>query len=170
MNKAITYIILISFIILNFLALSLFNVLIIANNYTIRQKLAKAESSIKLDTLVFSKDSPLLKTIKYIKKDEIYFDGKMYDIKHEIRTGDSIRIICINDAKEQELIKSFAGGASNSNLPLIVKNLRLLLFCGFDSERHFNNLPLISTSFRPEAPDRIILHFPRTIYHPPEIA
>ncbi len=70
----------------------------------IKQKLKGNIQDKELIVLVFDKTS--YNTLKWLKKNEFYYQDHLYDVINiEITEGGSIRIKCIDDKKENQLFK-----------------------------------------------------------------
>ena len=90
----------------------------------------------KLIKIILPKSAVLDELIHKTDKDEFRFHGNMYDIVVQSETRDSIIYYCLNDEKEEKLIKGFSdlvNSSTEQNSPLkkCVENILKYLSIGF---------------------------------------
>ena|GEM_PF-1643475 len=107
-----------------------------SGQYFIRQEMkttlcSKASNNqLKLIKISLLEKNSQNSAIQFVNKKEVKYYGKLYDIVREKITGDSITYYCLNDKKEEKLMKDFFLHVENqiasSNLPFSHKYPNIL--------------------------------------------
>lgn len=80
--------------------------------YDMHEKLKSSHATFELLTLTFEEYQN-----SRINSDEISIHGKMYDVKSVVISGDSIRLLAINDYEEENILEKIKNFIEKSDLP-----------------------------------------------------
>ena len=114
--------------------------------FNIKQVIVQHQMKEKMENESSKFENLTLTTNQYkkcrINSKEIYFNGKMYDIKSIAFVGDSVKIMAIDDIEEKkimDIIKMLSNKANdqNKNLPSQIQYITLLQYISPNSELEF---------------------------------
>ena len=108
-----------------------------------------------------------------INKDEIIFNGSMYDVKSIKILGDSVEMLAINDIKEENIIENIkklvnANDLQNKDLPNQFVKLLTLVYISPTSNYNFLSQKKRQNIFKPLC-EIIISHKSSISSPPPEL-
>ncbi len=163
-----------SILLLFILALQLGGLLFVFN---IQQCIAKYQMREKLesDTVLFEKLN--LTAIEYkkclIKSNEILFKGKMFDIKSVTLVGDSVKLLVINDIKEEQILLKIKDLSDNMSfpdreLPVQLKILSSLNYISPETEFTFLH-PFFQILFQSQLAPEFVSNNPDILTPPPKL-